>query len=294
MATVTVRRHHTADGTGLRFWTRRDDRPPQVMLVHGLASNARLWDGVAALLAEAGHLSMQPDLRGHGLSDKPPSGYEFPTMTSDLAGLIEAHMDPPVLAVGQSFGGNLVLELAIRFPELVSGIVCLDGGFIDLAAVFGSWEACLDKLTPPSLEQLTVESLEAAAAQFYPGWSPAAIQAQRANLEEMPGGTIRRRLPLEHHLSILRAMYEQRPLELAAVCPCPVLVIPAADGESAADGELAEDGELDDKRRRVERFAQQLTKGRVRWLTGHHDLHAEQPEMVAQTILESINDGFLR
>ncbi|HEY5472951.1 MAG TPA: alpha/beta fold hydrolase, partial [Candidatus Limnocylindrales bacterium] len=36
------------------------------LLVHGLASNARLWDGVARRLTEAGHRSVAVDLRGHG------------------------------------------------------------------------------------------------------------------------------------------------------------------------------------------------------------------------------------
>jgi len=44
------------------------------VLVHGLASNARLWDGVARRLAGAGHSSAAVDLRGHGRSDKPDTG----------------------------------------------------------------------------------------------------------------------------------------------------------------------------------------------------------------------------
>ncbi len=46
------------------------DAPPFV-LVHGLASNARLWDGVATALVAAGHPVFAVDLRGHGRSSKP-------------------------------------------------------------------------------------------------------------------------------------------------------------------------------------------------------------------------------
>ena len=46
------------------------------VLTHGLASNARLWDGVARRLAEAGHRVVTVDQRGHGQSSKPDDGYD--------------------------------------------------------------------------------------------------------------------------------------------------------------------------------------------------------------------------
>ena len=54
-----------------------------VLLVHGLASNARLWDGVASRLAADGHPVAAVDQRGHGQSDKPDGGYDFATLTED-------------------------------------------------------------------------------------------------------------------------------------------------------------------------------------------------------------------
>ena len=48
------------------------DAEPKFVLIHGLASNARMWDGVGAALAERGYASIAVDLRGHGRSPKPP------------------------------------------------------------------------------------------------------------------------------------------------------------------------------------------------------------------------------
>ena len=53
------------------------------VLVHGLASNARMWDGVAAELAAAGHPVVWIDQRGHGQSGKPDDGYDFTTIVND-------------------------------------------------------------------------------------------------------------------------------------------------------------------------------------------------------------------
>ncbi len=86
------------------------------LLVHGLASNARLWDGVGRRLAEAGRYAVAVDLRGHGHSDKPDSGYDFATVADDLRALIGAlgpGFERPIL-VGQSWGASVVLDFAVR------------------------------------------------------------------------------------------------------------------------------------------------------------------------------------
>src|SRR5215218_824629 len=145
-----------ADGIELAVdtWAPATAAGRSFVLVHGLASNARMWDGVAARLAECGHRPLTVDLRGHGRSSKPDAGYEMPTVADDLARLVEVlGLDRPIVA-GQSWGGNVVLELAARHPDAVGGIVCVDGGWLEPCAVFPTWEACLAALAPPRLAGL--------------------------------------------------------------------------------------------------------------------------------------------
>ena len=93
-----------------------DLRGAPFLLVHGLASNARMWDGVGEELARLGHPSIAIDQRGHGRASKPDDGYDFGTLTNDLLAVIdEMDIDPPIV-VGQSWGGNVVMELAARSP----------------------------------------------------------------------------------------------------------------------------------------------------------------------------------
>ncbi|MEY3423980.1 MAG: hypothetical protein RLZZ285_705, partial [Actinomycetota bacterium] len=91
-----------------------------IVLVHGLASNAMLWEGAALALSSLGHLVTAVDLRGHGLSEKPDNGYDMQTVTKDLAGLLreiqKQNFVAPVVC-GQSWGGNVVLELAHTQPQ---------------------------------------------------------------------------------------------------------------------------------------------------------------------------------
>ena len=59
---------------------------PPVLALHGLASNARWWDLVAARLSPRWRV-LAPDLRGHGRSDRPEAGYSFAEVVEDLRGL---------------------------------------------------------------------------------------------------------------------------------------------------------------------------------------------------------------
>ena len=135
------------------------------LLVHGLASNARMWDGVACELSDRGHVAVTVDLRGHGRSSKPDGPYDMATVADDLAAVIRSlGLERPVVA-GQSWGGNVVLELGWRHPAAVRGIICVDGGIIELADWFPSWEACVAALTPPRLDHLTPAELGRASCR---------------------------------------------------------------------------------------------------------------------------------
>src|SRR5207249_673446 len=72
-AAVVERRIVVAPGVELHVEVRAGNRAAApFVLVHGLASNARLWDGVADHLHAAGHTVVVTDQRGHGRSDARP------------------------------------------------------------------------------------------------------------------------------------------------------------------------------------------------------------------------------
>lgn len=138
---------------GIRLHVREwDGDPPPFVLLHGLASNCRTWDMLAGRLAAARHHVVAVDQRGHGLSDKPDDGYEFAAICADLSRLLHVMgLKRPIL-VGQSWGGNLVLEFGARYPGLASGLGLVDGGFIDLQArPDATWERLSVELRPPNL-----------------------------------------------------------------------------------------------------------------------------------------------
>jgi proline iminopeptidase len=65
-----------------------------------------------------------PDLRGYG-SSKTSSPFEMTDHLLDLECLLETlHLDPCLL-LGWSLGGILALELALRFPQRIQGLILI-------------------------------------------------------------------------------------------------------------------------------------------------------------------------
>src|SRR5919201_4654241 len=93
-----------------------------VVLLHGLSSNARIWDRVAPRLAAAGLRPVAFDQRGHGESEQPDSGYDFTTVTSDLGHALGALGIRRPLLAGHSWGGNVALQYAAEHPGGVAGL----------------------------------------------------------------------------------------------------------------------------------------------------------------------------
>lgn len=263
----------------VRCWdaTARSVGPPFV-LVHGLSSNARLWDEVAQRLSAAGHDVAAVDLRSHGESDAPDGGYDTTTAAADVAAVCAALGHGSVVAVGQSWGGNVVVRLAARYPHLVAAVGLVDGGWIDLTASFDDWPACAEALRPPDVDGLPAEVLRQRLTADHPDWSPGAVAATLANLRERPDGTLERRLAIDNHMRILRSMWDDPPWRDLAQIPAPALLLPAVPVDSSGRGE--------EKRALVARAAASLPRARVReYLGGDHDLHAQQPAAVAGDLL---------
>ncbi len=264
------------DGTRLRVLRRGEGgsgRP--VVLVHGLASNARLWDGVADRLAAAGHPSIAVDLRSHGRSERTAGGHDTQQAADDVrevAGLVG--FDRPVV-VGQSWGGSVVVRLGAVASSDVSAVVAVDGGAIDLRTAFdGDWEAARRALTPPKLAGTAASRMRQMIAAHHDDFAPWAIEAAMANFETRDDGTIAPWLPLEHHLAIVRSLWDGDPAAdlRAAGVPTSLLLVRSKGGSAPVGGWL---DDVVGANARVE----------LRWVEDRvHDVHAQDPELVADHI----------
>ena len=250
------------------------------LLVHGLASNARLWDGVGRLLREAGHEVVAVDLRGHGRSDQVDDGYSTDQNADDLAALcVELGLtgDRAPIVAGQSWGGNVVVSLAARHGG-VAALALVDGGWIALGDRFATFDECWAALAPPVLESLAFASLPARVRQWHPDWPEEGIAGTVANFAEGKDGMARPRLAREHHREIVHSLWTGDPRPLYPRVTVPVLLAPAV--RSDAD-------DSDERRATPAAAAAAFPDARISWYVGaDHDLHAQQPARLVSDLLE--------
>jgi len=110
MATITTR-----DGVSLyvKDWGR--GRP--VVLLHGWPLSADTYDDLGMALANAGMRAIAYDRRGFGRSDQPWGGYDYDTMATDLADVLEKTGARGAALVGFSMGGGEVVRYLSRFRD---------------------------------------------------------------------------------------------------------------------------------------------------------------------------------
>lgn len=275
----------------LRFhylrWDTNEDRRP-ILLLHGLASNARIWELVGPQLAERGWSAIAPDARGHGLTDKPDGDYGFGTFRGDLRALIDSlNLERPLL-VGHSWGALMALDYAAQFPpgpRSAAGVILVDGGVMQLDDVPGAtWEETRERLTPPRLGGMPVDDFVPRITAWTSGWSSdeRIPQIVLGNFEIAEDETIWPRLTFERHMQIVRAMWEFRTYDLIGRLHCPALAIVALPPQPRAE---RDEQFLALKERGIERAKAAMPDLQVYWMPDSvHDIPLQYPAELADLI----------
>jgi 3-oxoadipate enol-lactonase len=102
---------------------------PVVVFLHGLGTDslASYYFTVAGPLADAGFDVVMYDLRGHGRTDRPATGYEVSDFLADLDGLLASlAVEGQVHLVGNSFGGTIAFSYALHRPDEVASVVLIE------------------------------------------------------------------------------------------------------------------------------------------------------------------------
>lgn len=147
-----------------------------VLALHGVTGHGRRWEPLAAEYLPDLRI-IAPDLRGHGRSTLLPP-WNFETIVADLAELLTAETDQPVLVVAHSFGGACALHLAHRRPELVRGLILLDSAIALEPERLN--QIALSTLAPPDYDSVE----QARADKLATGWADVDPRLLAAELEE--------------------------------------------------------------------------------------------------------------
>jgi len=117
--------HRDISANGIRLHAAEAGHGPLVLLLHGFPQFWWTWRAQLTAVAEAGFHVVAPDLRGYGASDKPPRGYDLPTLSADVAALVRALGEQDAVVVGHDWGGLLAWTTAALHPRSVRRLVVL-------------------------------------------------------------------------------------------------------------------------------------------------------------------------
>ncbi|WKZ42011.1 MAG: alpha/beta fold hydrolase [Anaerolineales bacterium] len=102
------------------------ERPQRTLVfIHGFGGKAEQWAYQMQKFAMDNRV-IALDLRGHGLSDKPSTGYDMERIQLDLeTALIQLNVSTPFVLIGHSFGGAVVTDYALNHPDHIEKLILI-------------------------------------------------------------------------------------------------------------------------------------------------------------------------
>lgn len=230
-----------------------------ILCIHGTGSSTALWSRPAGELAGHGRTVVY-DRRGFGRSERPrPFVCDVHQHADDAAALIEALGLAPAVVIGRSQGGEIAIDLALRYPDRVRALALLEGGGMSLSPEFVRWR---DEFLEPVFAAGEADISKVGEVMFR------AVLGDEV-WESLPGTV--RRVFVANSPAILAeekgAQLVVTEAELRTI-DRPVLVVGARDsGPAFADVTV--------------RTARAIPTARLAWVDGSHLIDAAHPTVLA-------------
>jgi 2-succinyl-6-hydroxy-2,4-cyclohexadiene-1-carboxylate synthase len=109
-----------------------------IVFLHFGGANLMMWQRIIPYFQDRYRLLLV-DLRGHGKSDKPETGYHIDEMASDVVGVMQHLKLERAHIIGSSLGAEVGLSIAANYPEKVISLVC-EGALYSEYGPYGIWE----------------------------------------------------------------------------------------------------------------------------------------------------------
>jgi pimeloyl-ACP methyl ester carboxylesterase len=272
------------------------DLPP-LQLVHGLSQTAFSWTPVARRLRNLTRV-LVPDLRGHGLSESPRSGYELDSLAYDALTVLVANgfgsdaAGRPAVVAGHGLGAMVAATMAGLQPGSVCGLAVVDAGWEDLGEATGQTPAEFERgLGDPPETLSSMEAFLADRRDFDPTtWDADQERAARATVDEKHAGHV---APVTRgHVvrGCVEAMFSYQPREALVAIDRPLLV--AVAGSATADDELARERELALQEVLAERARLGLARATVvRFEGAGHSLMRYRPRELSEALAGLLVDA---
>jgi 2-succinyl-6-hydroxy-2,4-cyclohexadiene-1-carboxylate synthase len=110
-----------------------------IIFLHFSGANSMMWQPALPHFRDQYRLILV-DLRGHGKSDRPDTGYHIDDMARDVVGVMQHLELERAHIVGSSLGAEVGLSLAANHPEKVISLIC-EGAVVSESGPYSTWES---------------------------------------------------------------------------------------------------------------------------------------------------------
>jgi len=278
--------------------TPQDRSPlPPLVLVHGLAQTSWTWTPICRRLRAFTRV-VAVDLRGHGLSDSPRSGYDLESLAYDVLTVAVANGwgqdadGPRFVVAGHGLGAMVASQMTAIQPDSIAGLALIDGGWEDLNESTGMNASEYERSIGDPPEVLaSMSAYLADRREFDPEtWDTDQERAARATVDEKHAGHVGSVVrPFALHATV-DAMFSYRPLDVLPRIDVPLLVAVAESG--TADDEVAREriAALEDVlRARASAGASRATV--IRFAGAGHNLMRYRPDDLSAALLQLLEEA---
>ena len=229
-----------APGDRVHFLDWRGVGHPGVLLIHGLSNTGWSWAPVARRLVSERHV-VAMDLRGHGLSDAPTSGYDPAGFAGDVVAVAEgsgilATPGASLVLAGHGFGAMVAAWAAIELGDRCAGLVLVDGGWESIETASGMDVEEFLRVTdePPEVMRSMAAFLADRAGFDAASWDADQERAARSTVVETQAGKVVPATRPHAREGSVRAMFGYDPLVALSRIQAPIAALIAeAAGEPA-------------------------------------------------------------
>ncbi len=257
-----------------------------MLALHGLASSGHWYRRIAPHLVGR-YRVVAPDQRGHGETTQAPTGYDWQTLAEDAVRLLDHFGIERASVLGHSWGGHVSSNLAMRFPDRVSRLVMIDGGFQDGTLLPNpTWEAFRQRLAPRLVAGTRAEYLATLETNLSFCWGDDLEEIALTMVREGEDGQMRDVLRPEHHAQVLETMWNEPPSVVLPQVSVPTLVVAAGPRADRANSQFSRQREV-----MVAAAEKALPNGRIHWIPDTiHDIGYHKPAELAAVIRDFLEE----
>ncbi|WP_421378345.1 alpha/beta fold hydrolase [Bacillus salacetis] len=165
---------HLSNGIGLNVKYKKN-RGPALLFLHFSGGTNEMWNGVIPLFDKE-YTIIAPDIRGHGKSDRPDTGYHIDDMANDIHLLLKELEINSCQIIGSSMGAEVGLSLAASHPEMIASIVC-EGAMYNEFGEYGLFRGTEEEITQEKERQL--HEMNRRVLPVYPSIKQYTIEMQK-------------------------------------------------------------------------------------------------------------------